>query len=218
MTALLHIPVGLDLAAVAVGALAGALTATGRAQADRIDVIGVAVIAIATGLGGSILRDCVLGQTPAALRGDGYLLTALLAAGIGTTFAHALIRVSMLIALLDAGALGLYLVLGITKAQLAGVSTGAAVLVGIVACTGGGVVRDLLLGDPVALVRIGSWYVTAALGAAGVFLLCQPHTSLTTATIVTVAAAFVLRAAALRWAWLSPAAGRRPPRRVSVRR
>ncbi|WP_198347431.1 trimeric intracellular cation channel family protein [Nocardia terrae] len=218
MTGLLHIPTGLDLSAVAVGALGGAVTATRRAASEGIDVIGVMVIGIATGLGGSMLRDVALARTPAALRGDGYLLTAMAAAGIGMMFAHLLVRAATLIALTDAAALGLYLVLGITKAQLAGLSPTGAVLVGILACTGGGVLRDLLLGDPVALVRIGSWYVTAALGAAGVFLLCQPHLELTIATIATVLTAFALRAAALRWAWFSPAAGRRLPRRVSVRR
>ncbi|GAB0106908.1 trimeric intracellular cation channel family protein [Nocardia sp. JMUB6875] len=194
---------------MAVGALAGAVTATVRARADRIDVIGVAVIAIATGLGGSMLRDVALGQAPAALRSDGYLIAALAAAGAGMAFAHWPIRASMAIAVLDAAALGLYLVLGITKAQSAGVSATAAVLVGVLSCTGGGVIRDLLLGDPVALVRIGSWYVTASLGAAGVFLLAQPRTDLTTATVATTLTAFALRAAALRWSWSSPPATRR---------
>ncbi|MFD7844918.1 trimeric intracellular cation channel family protein [Nocardia sp. NPDC059764] len=205
MSATLHIPVWLDLAAVATGALSGTVTVT--RHRDRIDAIGVAVIAIATGLGGSMLRDIVLGQLPAALRSDRYPVVALLAAAAGMSFAPLLVRATTLLAVLDAAALGMYLALGITKAQAMGLGATAAVLVGVLACTGGGVVRDMLLGDPVGLVRVGSWYVTAALGAAGVFLLCQPRTGLTVATAATVVTAFGLRSAALRWRWSTRAVG-----------
>lgn len=205
MNAGLHLPVWLDLTAVGVGALTGAVTAT--RHADRIDAIGVAVIAIATGLGGSMLRDVALARIPAALRGDRYLVVALLAAVLGLAASHLLVRAAILFAVLDAVALGLYLAVGITTAQATGVSATASVLVGILACTGGGVVRDLLLGDPVGLVRVGSWYVTAALGAAGVFLLCQPRTGSTIATGAAVATAFGLRTAALRWQWSTRAVG-----------
>ncbi|MFE5286082.1 trimeric intracellular cation channel family protein [Nocardia sp. NPDC056611] len=205
MSGALQIPAWLDLTAVAVGALTGAVTAT--RHADRIDAIGVAVIAIATGLGGSMLRDAALGQLPAALRGDRYLIAALLAAGAGMAFARWLVRAAGVLAVCDAAALGMYLALGITKAQAAGGATTGTVLVGVLACTGGGVVRDLLLGDPVGLVRVGSWYVTAALGAAGVFLLCQPRTGMTVATGAAAVTAFALRTAALRWRWSTPAVG-----------
>ncbi|MFI9502968.1 trimeric intracellular cation channel family protein [Nocardia sp. NPDC052566] len=203
---LLHIPAALDLSAVAVGAVGGAATATGRAVADRIDVLGVAIVGIATGLGGSVLRDVLLGEPPAALFGGRYLLAALAASVAGMAFAHWIIRASLGIALLDAVSIGLYLALGITKAQYAGLPIPGAVLVGIVACTGGGLLRDLLLGDPVAVVRVGSWYITAALSAAAVFLICERFTGLGTATAVTVFTASTLRVLALLRAWTSPLA------------
>ncbi|WP_051466607.1 trimeric intracellular cation channel family protein [Actinomadura oligospora] len=204
--ALPHIPAGLDLSAVAVGAAAGAASAARRAAAERIDVIGVAIVGIVTGLGGSMLRDVLLGQVPAALRGDRYLLVALSAAAAGMAFAHLVTRAAAVITVLDAASIGLYLSLGISKAGNAGLSTTAAVLVGIVACSGGGVLRDLLLGDSVAIVRVGSWYVTSALLAAGVFLAVRQSAGLGGATTVTTMTAFTLRVLAWRRAWTSPAA------------
>ncbi|UGT43471.1 TRIC cation channel family protein [Nocardia yamanashiensis] len=203
---ILHIPVGLDLAAVAVGAVGGAAAATVRAAAERIDVLGVVIVGFVTGLGGSLLRDVLLGAPPAALRSDRYLLVTVLAAGAGMVFAHLVVRVEIAVLLLDAVSIGLYLTLGITKAEHAGLPVGSAVLVGLVACSGGGLLRDLLLGDPIGLIRVGSWYVTAALGAAAIFLLARPWSGSLAATIAAVVVAAGLRILALGRSWTSPLA------------
>ncbi|MCP2342184.1 trimeric intracellular cation channel family protein [Actinomadura rupiterrae] len=204
--ALPHIPAGLDLSAVAVGASAGAASAARRAAAEHIDVIGVAIIGIATGLGGSMLRDLLLGQVPAALRSDRYLLVALAAAAAGMAFAHLVTRATAAITVLDAASIGLYLALGIGKADDAGLPITASVLVGIAACTGGGVLRDVLLGDRLAIVRVGSWYIASALPAAAVFLVVRHGTGPGLATTATTMTAFTLRILAWHRSWTTPLA------------
>ena len=67
------VPVGLDVAAVALGAIQGAVFATRVADERRLDIVGIAVVGIAAGLGGGIARDVLLNQLPAALS-DGRLL------------------------------------------------------------------------------------------------------------------------------------------------
>lgn len=210
-----HIPQALDLAAVAVGALSGAAVATGREHTDHIDVIGVAIVGIATGFGGSIARDLLLAQAPAALRSDRYLAAALGAAAVGMMCAGLVARAAIAIAVLDAATIGMYLSLGIAKARHAGDAPGAAVLVGVVACVGGGVVRDVLLGERVGVVRIGSLYITAALPAAVVFLVAAPTEGMGAATSGAVVTAFAIRVAALRFAWTAPPAR---PLRLPARR
>lgn len=205
-TATVHLPQALDLAAVAVGALSGAAAAAERDHADHIDVIGVAIVAIATGFGGSIARDLLLAQPPAALRSDRYLIAALAAAAVGMLCAGLVKRAAIVIAVLDAAAIGMYLSLGIAKARHVGDAPGAAVLVGIVACVGGGVVRDVLLGERVGVVRIGSLYITAALPAAVVFLVAAPVEGMGAATGGAVVTAFAVRVAALWFAWTTPPA------------
>ncbi|MFE3187647.1 trimeric intracellular cation channel family protein [Nocardia sp. NPDC059240] len=202
----LQIPLGLDLTAIAVGGLGGGTGAAQLGRESRIDVIGVAAIGIATGFGGSIVRDLLLNQLPAALHNDAYLLTALLAAFAGMAFAPLIERAATVLAVLDALTIGMYLSAGILKAERAGLPVGASVLVGVVACTGGGVIRDLLLGTEVTMVRVGSYYITAALAGAAVFIPLHHVCPVVYATTATVAIAFTLRAVALHRGWTRPSA------------
>jgi hypothetical protein len=65
---------GLDLASVAANALLGAV----KARERRLDLFGVAVVAIASGLAGGIIRDVLLQRgPPLALVHPVYLVTAL---------------------------------------------------------------------------------------------------------------------------------------------
>ena len=59
-----HTPLAIDLVAVGVGSLQGAMYAAGF---KRIDLLGVAIIGIAVGIGGGFLRDILLNVPPAAL-------------------------------------------------------------------------------------------------------------------------------------------------------
>ena len=68
-----QIPLWADLLAVGVGSLQGALFAAGFRD-RRLDLLGVAIIGIATGFGGGILRDVLLGATPPDSLVDGRYL------------------------------------------------------------------------------------------------------------------------------------------------
>lgn len=59
----LQVPLWIDLAAVVVGALAGA----GVAVRERLDAVGVLLLAVVIGLGGGIVRDLLLGLRPVAV-------------------------------------------------------------------------------------------------------------------------------------------------------
>ncbi len=114
------IPDWIELAAVLVSALSGALLA---AKGHEFDVGGVAALALVAGLGGGIIRDVLLGQgAPAALRDERYLIAVLAATGLGFFFAGTLNQFQGLLIVLDAAALGLYSVVGADKADQAGLS------------------------------------------------------------------------------------------------
>ena len=60
----------LDIAGTFVFAVAGAF----RATRHRLDLLGVMVLAVATGVGGGMIRDLLLGATPvAAIQSELYL-------------------------------------------------------------------------------------------------------------------------------------------------
>lgn len=113
----------LDLSGIFVLAVSGASLAARK----RFDVVGMAVLATATALGGGILRDTLLGEhPPAALRGVAYLSLPLIATAL-VLVGHRLIeQVSRPVLVFDAGGLGLFCVVGTAKALDAGVGVLAA--------------------------------------------------------------------------------------------
>ncbi len=164
---ILQLPLWIDLTAVVVGALSGAVFAV-RA---RFDLIGVLAIALVLGLGGGIVRDLLLSIRPVALTSTAYLPTVFAAAAVGFLFASSLHRFRSALVLLDALSLGLFTVVGVEKALLVGLPGASAVLVGVAAATGGGVLRDLLSGRPPEVVRRGPWNAAAALAGSLCFVL-----------------------------------------------
>ncbi|GGL50533.1 trimeric intracellular cation channel family protein [Wenxinia marina] len=71
---ILPLAIWLDLLGTFVFAFSGALVAVRRG----LDIFGIAVLAVASGLAGGMIRDMLLGATPpTALEDPRYLLTAL---------------------------------------------------------------------------------------------------------------------------------------------
>jgi uncharacterized membrane protein YeiH len=158
-TGLIEIPLYVDLAAVVVGALSGAVFAARK----HFDVAGVLLIAAATGLGGGVIRDVLLNVRPVALVDEAYLLTIVVAAVVGFFFAGLIRRFKAPLLWLDAAALGLFVVVGVEKSLVGSVPVIPAVAVGVIAATGGGILRDMLSGDQPEIVRSGPWNAVAAL-------------------------------------------------------
>ena len=95
------IPLWADLLAIGIGALQGALFAA-QFRDRRLDLLGVAIIGIATGFGGGILRDVLLAQVPAALTSNWYLIVATGAALLGMLLERVFSKLGPLITALDA--------------------------------------------------------------------------------------------------------------------
>jgi uncharacterized membrane protein YeiH len=104
-------------------------------------------------------------------------------------------------------------VLGAAKAFSATGSPTVAVVMGVLTATFGGILRDLLAGEPSVLLR-PEIYVTAALAGSAAFTLATvaglPPVAAAPAAF---AAAFVVRGGALRFGWAFPAYNSRPGRR-----
>ncbi|MBI5161377.1 MAG: TRIC cation channel family protein [Micrococcales bacterium] len=198
------IPIWTDLLAVGVGSLQGALFAAGFRD-RRLDLLGVAIIGVAAGFGGGILRDVLLAQTPAALQSNGYLPVATAAALIGMLLERLFRRVRHVITVLDALTLGLFGAIGTTKALAVGLPPVPAVFLGALSAVGGSVLRDLLLNLPIALMHVGSLYAVAAvLGSATLVLLVAAGVPITAAAISCVVLTVVIRVLAVVFRWSLP--------------
>jgi uncharacterized membrane protein YeiH len=201
---LFSIPLWADLLAVGIGALQGA-TFAAQFRDRRLDLLGVAIIGIATGLGGGLLRDILLSQLPAALSNNWYLVVATAAALLGMLLERLFARLSVFITVLDALTIGLYCAIGTTKALAVGVPPVPAVFVGVLSAVGGSILRDLLLGVPIAVMSVGSLYALAAVaGAATLVVFVAVGIPVLVSAIVCVAVTFGVRILAVLFSWTLP--------------
>lgn len=195
-------PLPLDLVAVGVGSLQGAMFAAGF---KRIDLLGVAIIGIASGIGGGFLRDILLGVTPAAFSDNLYLVVATGAAFIGMLLPRLLQKVDPVITVLDALSIGMFGAIGTTKALAMGMPVIPALFIGTVSAVGGGVLRDVMLNIPIALMHVGSLYAVASLvGVATLAVLIAIGVPVLIAGIACVIVTAVLRLLAVRFGWSLP--------------
>lgn len=214
-----HVPLWIDLAAVAVGGMqGGAFPTTARDDRNDFDLLAVAVFAIVVGLGGGIVRDVLLGQVPAALRDDTYLGVALAAGLVGMLAGELIPRLGWAWDALDAAVVGLFVVVGALKTQNTHLSDGATILLGAITGVGGSVLRDVLAQKPVHLVQRSTPYgLVAILGAIAFVLLEQLGAGDTASSLACLLVVFAVRMIALHRGWQSsaPVIGRfRPsPRR-----
>jgi len=155
----------IELAGVFVFAVSGGLVAVHR----KLDIFGVLVLAGATGLGGGVLRDIVIGAVPPAAVADWRYLVASLAAGLMAFQFHPVLgRMERLINIFDAAGLGLFCVTGASKSLDFGIHPVAAALLGMVTGIGGGMLRDVLAGRIPIILRAGELYAIPALGGASI--------------------------------------------------
>lgn len=149
----------LDLLGTFVFGLSGAF----KAVRHRLDWLGVAVLAVLTGVGGGLLRDVVLGDTPpAAFEDERYLVACLAGAAAVLLAARPISKRWNRVMVADALGLGLFAALGAVKAVAFGLGPLGVVMMGTLTAVGGGVVRDVLVGERPAVLYKG-FYATAAL-------------------------------------------------------
>lgn len=198
------IPLWADLLAVGIGSLQGALFAA-QFRDRRLDWLGVAIIGIATGFGGGLLRDLLLDVPLAPLQSNWYLLVATAAALIGMLLERLFHRLRHVITGLDALTIGLFGAIGTTKAISLGLPPVPAIFVGVLSAVGGSILRDVLLTIPIAIMQVGSLYAVAAFaGAATLVVLSAFGANVLLAAIACVAVTFGVRVLAVLFRWSLP--------------
>jgi uncharacterized membrane protein YeiH len=144
-------------------ALSGGLVAVRK----RLDLFGVLVLAGATGLGGGVLRDLLIGLIPPIGISDWRLVATALAAGLVTFVYHPGVeRLGRLVKVLDAVGLALFAVGGALLALARpGIPPLAAIIVGTLTAVGGGALRDVLVGQVPEVLRRELYALPALLGS-----------------------------------------------------
>lgn len=152
------------------GVLGGSL---GRLR--RFDLVGVAVLGLMSALGGGVIRDTLLQQgPPVALIDPLYLVVALAGAALAALLRLDGPRWRRFFIVGDAVALGCWAGVGALKALDAGLGPLPAVLLGVITAVGGGMVRDIAIGQVPSVFGGNTLYATAAVAAAAVVVLFPP--------------------------------------------
>ena len=197
-----ELPGAFNVGAVFFFALTGALAA----RRLGYDIIGVFVLAFATGLGGGLIRDTLLhGIGPVAALTDPRFLVAVLCATVCglVRFSTRIEKFNQVVAIIDAIGLGAFAVVGTDMALQLELHWLAAIFVGVVNAVGGGLLRDLLIRAEPLLLKPGQFYAFAALTGAAAYAALTEHWKLPAfqAAIFATLATVVFRVLAIIFNW-----------------
>ena len=191
----------LDWFGVAVFAVTGAFVASRK----QMDLVGFVVLGTATGIGGGSIRDALLGNLPAFWVGDGrYLLTCFVVSSATFFLAHIPQSRYALVLRLDAIGLAIFAVVGAETALLAAAEPVAAVAMGVITATFGGIIRDVLGGESPVVLRKEIYVTAAFLGSAVYVGLVETDAGPAIATFCGFTTTLCVRLAALHWQWALP--------------
>lgn len=192
----------LNFAGVAVFAASGALIGVRK----RLDIFGVWTVAALTGLGGGVVRDVLLGESPPTAFESWESLTVVAVAALAVFIFHpqfAAFRRAVLV--LDAFGVALFSASGALMAVHVGTSAVAATLIGITTALGGGVLRDILVNEVPLLIQGGNLQAIPALSGAGVtVLLSESSVGEDWALVAGTVLAFGFRVVAVWRNWNAP--------------
>ncbi|GAB4525362.1 MAG: trimeric intracellular cation channel family protein [Haliangiales bacterium] len=184
--------VWLDYLGIAVFAVSGALVAAEKRQ----NLVTFVFFAAATGMGGGTLRDLFIGA-PVFWVGHNMSLLVCLGAALGVWFVARAPTAPKALLWFDAIGLAAYAVYGTEKALRYGIAPVPASAMGVMTACAGGIVRDVLAGQPSILLRPEVYVTAAALSATLYTAFTQFEVQPIVAAVIASLLGFALRGAAI---------------------
>jgi uncharacterized membrane protein YeiH len=202
----------IDLFSAGINALYGVLVARQPSHNRGYTAAGLLIMAFFGGIGGGVTRDVLLNDIPSPIKDPTYLLLCLLMGLLGL----AIYRYAesweerfrtRTLAFFKSFTLPWFAILGAHKALEHNLGIFAAIIVGVIATTAGGVLIDLFSGVTPEVVRPSEQLVTTAVLASTVYTVLaaleKENLSFFPVTLIAVAVAFSFRVVAVREHWPS---------------
>ena len=186
---------GLNYLGIAVFAVSGALLAAERRQT----FVTFVFFAVATAVGGGTVRDLLIGAPVFWIRENGTLLICCFGALAAWVMPARVWGGGRALAWLDAIGLAAYAAYGAAKALAFNVAPVPAFALGVLTACLGGIVRDMLAGEPSILMRPELYVTAAALSSGMMVFLSLAGAPAWTAAVAAASLGFALRGAALIW-------------------
>lgn len=200
----LQMPFALEMVGVVVGSMCGALTACER----KLDIIGCVALGMVCALGGGLLRDMIMQVGSVYIIDSDVAIHVSVVVALVVFFFHGLLeRFPNAIEWLDILAVALFAASGADKAMTYNMNIAIVLLMGVLTGNGGGLIRDIVLGDVPKLFQRGNWYAICSLGGTLAYWLLVEFCSLDKgiAGTISVLLTILLRRLSLRYNLLSPA-------------
>ena len=208
-----QVPFLLDFVALFLWAVSGAIVAMHK----RYDFAGVLVVALLASTGGSLLRDgFFLHQTPPVVSNPLYIPLIIAATAFVGLFRRRITRIQLVdrsINLIDAVGVPAFAVVGMQLSLQAGIPMPGVVLIGVVNGMGGGLLRDLMVGDTPAALKPGQVYVSAIIFVCIIFLVLSYGLGVNKelAAWGIIALFFAIRMLSIRYNWRTRPVLQEPP-------
>ena len=179
------------------GALAG--------REKRLDPFGVFVVTYVTACGGGVIRDLCLGSLPPVGISDWrYVGCVVLAASVTMWMQPLLDKIRHPIVWFDSLGLGLFAVVSAQKSLQLANNPEVALVLGVIAAVGGGVLRDVLLNRVPVILQKEIYALAAFAGAAVQVFGHWMEWSPVFTPWLAVSTCFLIRSFALRYSWSLP--------------
>lgn len=183
------------------GTFAFAITGAYKAKVRDLHIFGVIFLGILTAVGGGTFRDVVINRVPLFyLKDPTYLSVAILGSTITYVIPSFFKRSYSFFRFIDSIGLSIFIIIGVSVSHThlfpfntdPAIMSFPSVFLGMATGFGGGVVRDMVMGDVPSSLKQGSNYATAAfLGAFSFYMLMFINTNL--AIIVSIIVTLVFR-------------------------
>ena len=182
------------------GTFAFAISGAFRAVRYEMDILGVIALSIATGIGGGLIRDLLLNQSPPlALVNESYILICTLGALLVFVAAPKIAKRWDYVLAADAVGLAVFCAIGAAQADRLGAVPMTIVIMSVLTACGGGLIRDLLVNE-IPSIFTHDLYASAALLGGLVYILLRNFGVNSEIQIgATIASALLLRTLALKY-------------------
>lgn len=150
--------------------ISGALIAR---RYGKLDTFGIGFVALLTAVGGGTVRDWLLNAYPIAwVQQDGYLISIVLGVITAFVLTRTLGRLNKLINVVDTLGVAFFAMAGLEKSLHFEAGPVAAVFLGMLSGTCGGILRDITCNEIPRIFR-SEWYATLLLGGGLVKVVSQ---------------------------------------------
>lgn len=137
-----------------IGVVAFAISGTLKAIKHKLDILGIIVLAIITAVGGGIIRDVIINRIPNVLKNSTDIYVAIISAIIIYILYKKdyIVKNSSTLLIMDAIGLAIFAVIGASIGVRENLNIIAVAILSTLTGVGGGVIRDLLVGEiPIVL-------------------------------------------------------------------